>query len=194
MQARILIIDDDQGVVSTFQDALEMEKGYEVEVAYNGEEGWEKYQQHYYDVVLVDWKMGKMNGMQVLENIDNMHPNAKVIMVTGFGDENSAIEAHHRHAFDYLKKPVDMEVLLQTVQNALKRRDGVIDALEEWVETHPEEATQPQRATLSETGEMRVWSAKQVLEEIKRNTGLGRKEYKNLLKLTIDLLTRGKLR
>lgn len=193
MQARILIIEDDQNIVSVFQDGLEME-GYEVDVAYNSEEGWEKYQQHYYDVVIVDWKMGKMDGVQVLKNINDMHPNAKVIMITGFGDVKTVIEAQHYHAFDCLQKPVDMKVLLQTVQEALKRRDSVIEALEEWVETHPEEADRLQRATLTKTGEMQVWSAKQVLEEIKRNTPFGREEYKNLLKLTTDLLTRGKLR
>ncbi|OQW91585.1 MAG: hypothetical protein BWK78_04165 [Thiotrichaceae bacterium IS1] len=190
MQARILIIEDDQNIVSVFQDGLEME-GYEVDVAYNSEEGWEKYQQHYYDVVIVDWKMGKMDGVQVLKNINDMHPNAKVIMITGFGDVKTVIEAQHYHAFDCLQKPVDMKVLLQTVQEALKRRDSVIEALEEWVETHPEEADRLQRATLTKTGEMQVWSAKQVLEE---NTPFGREEYKNLLKLTTDLLTRGKLR
>jgi DNA-binding NtrC family response regulator len=193
MQARILIIEDDQEVVSTFQEALEME-GYEIEVAYSGEDGWEQYQQHYYDVVIVDWKMGKMDGVQVLKNINDMHPNAKVIMITGFGDVKTVIEAQHYHAFDCLQKPVDMKVLLQTVQEALKRRDSVIEALEEWVETHPEEANRLQLATLSKTGEMQVWSERQVLEEIKRNTPFGRKEYKNLIKLTIDLLTRGKVK
>ncbi len=143
----------------------------------------------------VDWKMDKLR--PVLENIENMHSEVNVIMMD-LGDESNAIEAHHRHTVDYLKKPVNMEMLLQKVQEkvqeVLTRKDGIIEALEEWVETHPEEANQPQRATLTKTGEMQVWSAKQVLEEIKKNTPFGRKEYKNLIKLTTDLLTRGKLK
>ncbi len=135
-----------------------------------------------------------MNGMQLLEKIDKTHPLAKVIMITAFSDEDTAVEAHHHHAFDYLRKPIGRDKLLQTVKDAMRRKDGIVSALEEWVITHPEQATRPQKASFSMAGETQVWSAKDILEEIKRNTERGRQESHKLLQLTVDLLTRGKIK
>jgi len=191
-QGTILLVDDEPEIVEQYARALEGE-GYEVDTAFSGEEAWEKYQTRYYDVVIADWRMGEMNGLQLLHNIDQMHPFAKVIIITGFGDESTAIEAHHYHAFDYLKKPVDMDELLNKVQEAIQRKDGVISALEEWVTTHPEESSEPLKTTLSEGQEVQVWSAKDILEEIKNNTERGKQEYRKLIQLTIDLLTRRRI-
>jgi len=191
-QRTILLVDDEPEIVEQYGRALRSE-GYEVDTAFSGEEAWEKYQAHYYDVVIADWRMEEMNGLQLLYNIDQMHPFAKVIIITGFGDESTAIEAHHYHAFDYLKKPVDMDELLNKVQEAIRRKDGVIAALEDWVATHPEESSEPLKATLSEAQEDHFWSAKEILEEIKNNTERGRQEYQMLIQLTIDLLTRGRI-
>ena len=192
-RARILLVDDEPGIVEQFARALKNE-GYEVDTAFSGEEGWEKYQARYYDVVITDWKLQGMDGLELLHKIDQMNPQAKVIFITGFGDEASAVQAHHNHAFDYLKKPVeDINDLLGKVGEAIQRKDGVIAALEDWVETHPEEASQPIKATLSEAQEGHFWSAKEILDEIKGNTERGRQEYQNLVQLTIYLLTRGKI-
>jgi DNA-binding NtrC family response regulator len=193
-QGKILVVDDEQEIIEEFERALAND--YSVDTAYSGEEGWEKYQHNYYDVVFVDWKMDKMNGMQLLEKIDEMHPHpfSKVIMITAFGDEDTAVEAHHHHAFDYLRKPIRRNKLLQTVEEAMRRKDGVIAALENWVITHPEEAVRPQKATFSLMGESQIWSAKEILEEIKQNSERGKQEYDKLIQLTIDLLTRGKIK
>ena len=191
-RARILLADDEPEIVEQYARALR-DEGYEVDTALNGEEGGEKYQACYYDVVIADWKMPEMNGLELLHEIDQMNPQAKVIIITGFGDEDSAVQSHHDHAFDYLKKPVDIDDLLGKVEEAVHRKDGVIAALEDWVETHPEEASQPIKATLSEAQEGHFWSAKEILDEIKNNTERGRQEYQNLVQLTIYLLTRGKI-
>jgi len=188
----ILLVDDEPEIVKQFARALKSEK-YNVDTAYSGEEAWEKYQQRYYDVVIVDWLLEKMNGMELLQKIDAIHPFAKVIMITAFGDEQTAIEAHHFHAFDYLKKPVDMDELLKKVKEAINRKDGVIAALENWVETHPDDAVRPLKATLSGKDGNQVWSAKEILEEIKSNSERGKQEYQKLIQLTIDLLTRGRV-
>ena len=184
----ILLVDDEPEIVEQFERALKRE-GYDVDTAFSGEEGWEKYQSRYYDVVLVDWRMEKMSGLDLLREIDQMHPFAKVIMITAYGDEKTAIEAHHYHAFDYLRKPIDIDELLSKVREAIQRKDGVIGAIEDWVATHPEESSRPLKGTLSG----QVWSAKEILDEIKNNTERGRQEYRMLLQLTIDLLTRGKI-
>lgn len=188
-QGNILLVDDEPDIVKQFKRAL-VGEGYSVETATNGKEGWESYQNRYYDVAIVDWKMEKMNGMELLKKIDEMHPTTKVIMITAFGDEQTVIEATNNHAFAYLKKPVDLNILLKKIEEALQRKDLVIEAFEDWVIRHPEQATTPLKGTLS--GE--VWSAKDILEEIKGNTEQGRAEYRKLLQLTIDLLTRGKIK
>lgn len=176
-RGKILLVDDEQKIVAEFEDALTSE-AYSVDTAYSGEEGWEKYQHCYYDVVIVDWKMDKMNGIQLLEKIDHKHPSAKVIMVTAFGDEETAIEAFHHHAFDYLKKPVRRQVLLQKVEEAVQRKDGVIAALENWVDTYPDEASRPLMATLTKERKQQVWSGKDIMNEIKANTERGDKNIK----------------
>jgi len=189
----VLILDDEVYIVDQFARALKRE-GYDVDTAYTGKEGWEKYQKRYYDVVVVDQRMEKMNsGMLLLQQIDAKHPTAKVIMITGYGDERTAIEAHHNHAFDYLTKPVDIPELTEKVKEAMSRKDLIIDALEEWVETHPEEASQPDNVVFTDSGEPKLWSAKDSLEAIKANSPEGQHEYKNIVKLTFDLLTRGKI-
>ncbi len=192
-EIKILLVDDEPAIIKEFSRALTGE-GFLVDTAASGEEGWDKYRQSYYDVVFADWKMEKMNGMQLLEKIDAMHPFAKVIMITAFGDEDTAIEAHHHHAFDYLKKPVDMNVLVEKVREAVQRKDGVVAALEDWVAAYPQEAERPQKAAFSPDGKTRAWSAKDILAEIKGNTERGRKEYQKLIQLTVDLLARGKIR
>lgn len=192
MRGKVLLIDDEPEILEQYARALKNE-GYEVDTSLNGADGWEEYQARYYDVVIADWKMPGMDGLELLHRIDQMRPFAKVIIITGFGDENSAIEAHHNHAFDYLRKPVDIDELLAKVGKAMERKDGVIAALEDWVETHPEESARPIKGTLPEAEAGHFWSAKEILEEIKGNTERGRREYSKLIQLTIDLLTRGKV-
>jgi DNA-binding NtrC family response regulator len=190
----ILVVDDEADIVKQFAKGLKRE-GYIVDTAESGKAGWEKYQQRYYDVVLVDQRMEKRNsGLLLLQQIDAKHPSTKVIMITAYGDEQTAIKAHHNHAFDYLTKPVEIPELVKTVKEAMSRKDLIIDALEEWVETHPEKADYPQKATFSIDEGAQVWSAKDVLEEIKHNTDRGKREYHKLIQLTVDLLTRGKMK
>jgi len=186
----ILLVDDEAELVEEFERALKR-KGYTVDTANNGEEGWEKYQHGYYDVVIVDWNMDKMNGMQLLEKIDNMHPSTKVIMMTAYGDEQIAIKAHHHHAFDYLTKPLEIKVLLEKVQEAIRRKDPIIAALENWVKTYPDEASRPLMATLEK--KQQIWSGKDILNEIKANTERGQQEYQKIVQLTFDLLSRGQI-
>nr|VFJ46964.1 MAG: Response regulator receiver domain-containing protein [Candidatus Kentron sp. DK] len=189
-KGKILIVDDEEDIVQQFTRTLKGQ-GYAVEPAYSGEEAWEKYQNEYFDVVLADWKMGRMNGLELLKRIDDNVPRSQVIMITAFGDEDSSIEAHHRHAFDFLKKPVDRQTLIDAVGAAMARRDPVIEALEEWVEKHPEEADEKTHIDFSHPP--RSWSAREMLMEIKGNTKRGREEYKDMIKLTFHLMTHGNI-
>lgn len=184
---KILLVDDEEDILKSFLRTLKRE-GYHIDTAQNGKEAWEKYQQNYYDVIISDWKMPEMDGLQLIEKIDQYVPRPHVIMITAFADEKSAIEAHHHHAFDYLTKPVSNETLLAAVKKAAELKDGVIAALENWIATHPEQADAPEMGTFTDE---QTWSARQALEEIRRNTDKGREIYQDIMQLTIDLLTRG---
>nr|VFK61197.1 MAG: Response regulator receiver domain-containing protein [Candidatus Kentron sp. TUN] len=189
-KARILVVDDEQDMVKQLTRALESED-YRVEPAYSGEEAWEKYQNTYFDVVITDWKMGEMSGVDLARRIDALRPGAHVIILTAFGEEFEEVISlgQDYHPFDYLRKSVDMDVLLKKVAQAVARRDPIIEALEEWVERHPEEADEQTHVDFSNPP--KTWSAREMLAEIHGNTERGREEYKDIIDLTVYLMTRG---
>ncbi|MFH0882746.1 MAG: response regulator [bacterium] len=120
--SRILVIDDEQSIREMLAQALEI-GGFEVETATDGKEGLEKFSvDKAFDVVLTDLMMPKVNGMQVLEEVKRLDPTVELIMLTGFGGNESAIEAMKKGAYDYLQKPTNVEELFITVQKAIERR------------------------------------------------------------------------
>lgn len=116
----ILIIDDERSIRNTLRDILEYEK-FTVEEAEDGITGIEKVKNSDYDVVLCDIKMPKMDGMEVLDEILNIS-DIPVVMISGHGTIETAVEAIKKGAFDYIEKPLDLNRLLVTVRNALDRK------------------------------------------------------------------------
>ncbi len=130
---KILIIDDPI-VAETYKEMLEID-GIETDVAYSCNEGWNKIQQHYYHVLILN-DYGSKSKLLV-EKLLEGDVNLKIIIVTPYGDEKTHIDWFHYHIFDCFKKPVDSTTLLQSVKTALERTDPIIDAFEKWVETNP---------------------------------------------------------
>lgn len=124
--AKILVIDDQRSIRSTLKDILELE-GYEVELAENGKEGLEKFSQAKYDLVLTDIKMPEMDGLEVLSNIMEKHTEAPVVMISGHGNIDTAVEAIKKGAYDFIEKPLDLNRLLITVKNAMDKRELVVE-------------------------------------------------------------------
>lgn len=119
--AKILIVDDEKAIRSTLRDILELE-GYEVEEAENGVDAVAKVQQNAkFNLVLSDIKMPQMDGVEVLERIKILRPDLPVVMISGHGNIDTAVEAVKKGAFDYISKPPDMNKLLITVRNALDK-------------------------------------------------------------------------
>ena len=120
--SRILVIDDEESIREMLAQALEI-GGFQVETATDGMEGLEKFNvDKSFDVILTDLMMPKVNGMQVLEEVKKLDPTVELIMLTGFGGNESAIEAMKKGAYDYLQKPTNVEELFITVQKAIERR------------------------------------------------------------------------
>ncbi len=120
-QPAILTIDDDQSVRESLANFLE-DFGFEVLQAGDGEEGLEVFAAHRPDLVLVDLRMPRMDGLQVLARVRETAPEIPIMVVSGAGDIRDVVEALRRGAWDYLVKPIqDMNILLHSVQTCLDR-------------------------------------------------------------------------
>ena len=122
--AKILIVDDETPIRRTLRDILEFE-GYDVEEASDGLECIAKVQKEKFDVIITDIKMPKMDGIEALERLQILSPETPVIMVSGHGTIDTAVEAVKKGAFDFISKPPDLNRMLITVRNALERSELV---------------------------------------------------------------------
>ena len=124
--AKLLIIDDEKSIRRTLREILEYEK-YLVDEAADGIEGIAMIQKNKYDVVLCDIKMPKMDGIEVLDKIMQMSPETAVVMVSGHGNIETAVEAVKKGAFDFIAKPLDLNRLLVTIRNAMDKTTLVLE-------------------------------------------------------------------
>ena len=122
---KILIVDDERAIRRTLRDILEMEK-YEVDEAEDGLSSLVKIKQDKFDVVILDIKMPKMDGMDVMDRLSEVAPDLPVIMISGHGDIDTAVEAVKKGAFDFISKPPDLNRLLITVRNALDKSTLIV--------------------------------------------------------------------
>ncbi len=113
----ILVIDDEKSIRNSLKEVLEYEK-HTVDLAMEGMEGLELFRNNRYDVVLCDIKMPKMDGIEVLEKIFEISGEVPVIMISGHGNIDTAVEAIKKGAFDFIEKPLDLNRLLITIRNA----------------------------------------------------------------------------
>ncbi len=119
--ADILIIDDEKSIRKTLTEILSYE-GYKIDEAGDGEEGLKKFSEKTYDVVLCDIKMPKLDGIEFLDKSKLINPDVPVIMISGHGNVETAVEAVKKGAFDYISKPPDLNRLLITLRNALDKQ------------------------------------------------------------------------
>jgi DNA-binding NtrC family response regulator len=126
--AKILIIEDEAAIRRVLVKILSEENNtYLVEEAEDGLVGMEKIKDDEYDLVLCDIKMPKMDGIEVLEAIRKIKPEVPVVMLSGHGDLDTAVNTMKLGAFDYISKPPDLNRLLNTVRNALDRKKLVVE-------------------------------------------------------------------
>ncbi len=116
----ILVIDDEKSIRNSLKEVLEYEK-HTVDLAMEGMEGLELFRSNRYDVVLCDIKMPKMDGIEVLEKIFEISTEVPVIMISGHGNIDTAVEAIKKGAFDFIEKPLDLNRLLITIRNAMDK-------------------------------------------------------------------------
>jgi len=126
--SRILIIEDEASIRRVLTKILSEENdSYQVEEAEDGLIGFEKIKNNDYDLVLCDIKMPKMDGVEVLQAVKKIKPEIPIVMISGHGDMETAIQTMRLGAFDYISKPPDLNRLLNTVRNALDKKQLVVE-------------------------------------------------------------------
>ena len=125
--AKLLIIDDERGIRNTLREIL-ADEGHDVDVAENGKQGLDMAQNKAYDLIYSDIKMPEMDGLELLAAIKNQHTDdfesadCPVVMITGHGDVETAVQALKMGAYDFLLKPLDLNRILITTKNALESK------------------------------------------------------------------------
>lgn len=118
--ARVLIVDDEKSIRSTLRDILEFEQ-YEVDEAVDGLDAIAQLKKQSYDVIIMDIKMPKMDGLEALERVAILAPDTPVVMISGHGNIETAVEAVKKGAYDYISKPPDLNRMLITLRNAMDK-------------------------------------------------------------------------
>ena len=126
--SKILVIEDEAAIRRVLVKILSEEnEAYQVEEAEDGLVGIEKIKNDDYDLILCDIKMPKMDGVEVLEAVKKIKPEIPIVMISGHGDLDTAVNTMRLGAFDYISKPPDLNRLLNTVRNALDRKELVVE-------------------------------------------------------------------
>jgi len=125
--AEILIIDDEKAIRKTLSEILAFE-GYKIDEASDGEEGLKKFKDKSYDVVLCDIKMPKIDGIEFLQKAGESNGDTPIIMISGHGNIETAVEAVKKGAYDFISKPPDLNRLLITIRNAMEKNSLVTEA------------------------------------------------------------------
>lgn len=124
--ADLLIIDDEKAIRKTLTEILSFE-GYKIEEASDGEEGLRKFREKNYDLVLCDIKMPKVDGIEFLQKAGEINPDVPIIMISGHGNIETAVDAVKKGAYDYISKPPDLNRLLITIRNAMDKSNLVTE-------------------------------------------------------------------
>lgn len=149
-QFKVLLVDDEEEFVRTLGERLEM-RGIEPDTAFTGEAALKRIAEEEPDIMVLDIKMPGIDGMEVLRRVRKAYPRIQVIMLTAHGTDKDKEEAERLGAFAYLRKPVDLEQLTNTMRAASKRLEALSMA-----------------AAFAEAGDPET--AKKILEESKKPT------------------------
>lgn len=114
---KILIIDDERSIRNSLKEIL-ADEGYDVDVAENGAIGCSMVEKEKYDIIFCDIKMPEMDGMEVLDKLTQMGIDAAIVMISGHGDIDTAVDCIKKGAFDFIQKPLDLNRILITIKNA----------------------------------------------------------------------------
>lgn len=122
MKTRVLIVDDEEEFVQTLSERLTL-RDYDVTASQSGEDALSRLKQYNFDVVILDVRMPGIGGIETLREIKSLKPLTEVILLTGYGTVETAIEGMKQGAFDFLLKPCKIEELETKIKKAFERKD-----------------------------------------------------------------------
>ena len=149
-RARILVVDDDESIRKVLATILE-DNGYAVDTAKNGKEAVKKSKVKFYNLALIDIRLPDMEGIQLLTKMRNRTPKMRKIIVTGYPSLQNAINALNKGADAYIVKPFDMDKVLQTIKEQLKKQEEEKkynqEKVKEFIETRVKELEEEKTMT-----------------------------------------------
>jgi CheY-like chemotaxis protein len=163
MKENILVVDDNKDTVEEICRALKS-KEYNVDFSYSGEGCLKKITKNRYDVIILDWIMKKIDGLKVLETIDQNMPFSKVIMISAYKDQKLLERALKFRAFDFLDKPVKKKKLIESVEKAVEKNQLYKNAVKSFVKNNPKRSCYPIKIKFNNASEISIHSAKQLIE------------------------------
>jgi len=119
--AKILVVDNNLDMCQIISDILK-EGGYTVNISYNGEDALRKIKKDHYDLIVLDYRLGGISGLVVLEKALQIIPSLKIIMISAFGSDSTKAKARELGAFDFIDKPFDIKILIRRVQDILAKK------------------------------------------------------------------------
>jgi len=125
--SKILVIDDERSIRNTLKEILEYEK-YQVDLAENAKQALEYVRSNEYNIILCDIKMPEVDGLELLPQLIEIHPDTPVVIISGHGNIDTAVEAIKKGAYDFIEKPLDLNRLLITIRNAMDKSNLVSEA------------------------------------------------------------------
>ena len=165
---RVLLVDDDKEICNSWAEILQSE-GWSVEQCYDGEAAKGKVETFDPTVVVLDLRMPKRDGIDVLEDLRSFRPWTNVVIATGHGEEEDAIKCLNQGAFAYLKKTVLRDDLLEKCEGARRAVPETLLAFHRWYSALPD----PDRVVYQSASSGTV-SGRQLMEEIKKQTPIAR--------------------
>ncbi len=196
MNKKVLVVDDEKNIRLTLNKALS-NAGYEVGTALNGEDALEKINQDQFPVILLDMKMPGMSGIDLLDKINELDYQTRVIMITGFGNVETAVETMKLGAVDYLRKPFKPEEIIEIVEHVFKRyqledNENEVDSFEDILNLAKSEINKRnfneaiellKKATSSDTEKPEPFNLMGVIYELKNQQAKAMKMYRAALAL-----------
>jgi YesN/AraC family two-component response regulator len=178
IEGRILIVDDEKLILELLTEFLES-KGHEVVTALNGQEGLEKFKSYAPDMILTDLKMPKLTGIQLLKAVKETNPKVPVVLISGYGEIETVVEALKEGAENFLAKPLNMKVLAKVVEKSLSLKATSIKSHAAYINVNQStNISVPSHAEL-------IWEVIHIISQSSVTSGFSQQELDNNLKLAL---------
>jgi DNA-binding NtrC family response regulator len=173
----ILVVEDDGKILTELIKVFE-DEGYDVSAAENGQTALELWENHIYDIILVDLRIPGIDGRDLINQIKSRQPLTQIVILSGQGRDGDLIDAINQHVFAYLPKPAELNDILKAVADSIKQRDPVLMALDQLADKSPDEP-------ILLVGK-KSYTPKQLYDEVRKGTSFGKEYHEEFYNSLLD--------